>query len=116
MIKVYGLKNCDTCRKALKWLENEGLIYEFKDIRADGFSDEQLQSWIDHASWEALLNRRGTTWRKLRDADKEGIDETKAKELMRYQPSLIKRPVFETPSGTVVGFKEAEMIALKKSA
>ena len=116
MIKIYGLKNCDTCRKALKWLKKEGLTHEFKDIRADGFSDEQLQSWIEHAGWETLLNRRGSTWRKLPDTNKEGVDGPKAKALMRDQPTLIKRPVFETPSGTVVGFKEAEMIALKKSA
>ena len=116
MIKIYGLKNCDTCRKALKWLKEEDLIHEFKDIRSDGFSDEKLQSWIDHVGWETLLNRRGTTWRNLPDADKEGVDGSKAKALMLYQPALIKRPVFETQSGTVVGFKETEMVALKKSA
>lgn len=115
MITMYGLKNCDTCRKALKWLKAEGISHEFKDIRADGFSDAQLRTWIDEASWETLLNRRGTTWRKLPDEAKDGVDEAKAAALMRDQPALIKRPVFETASGIVVGFKSAEMEALKAS-
>ena len=79
MISIYGLKNCDTCRKALKWLEAEGIAHEFKDIRADGFSDAQLDNWVATAGWETLLNRRGTTWRKLSDAEKDGVDEAKAK-------------------------------------
>ena len=116
MISIYGLKNCDTCRKALEWLEAEGIAHEFKDIRADGFSDAQLDNWVATTGWETLLNRRGTTWRKLSDAEKDGVDESKAKELMRDQPALIKRPVFETKSGVVVGFKTAEMEALKASA
>ena len=116
MISIYGLKNCDTCRKALKWLEAEGIAHEFKDIRADGFSDEQLDNWVATAGWETLLNRRGTTWRKLSDAEKDSVDESKAKDLMRDQPALIKRPVFETKSGVVVGFKAAEMEAIKASA
>ena len=68
MISIYGLKNCDTCRKALKWLEAEGIAHELKDIRADGFSDAQLDNWVATTGWETLLNRRGTTWRKLSDA------------------------------------------------
>ena len=116
MIEIYGLKNCDTCRKALKWLEAEGIEHAFKDIRADGFSEAQLQSWVDAVGWETLLNRRGTTWRKLPDDQKDGVDEARAKALMQDQPALIKRPVFETGSGVVVGFKEAEMAALKAAS
>ena len=115
MISIYGLKNCDTCRKALKWLEAEGIAHEFKDIRADGFSDAQLDNWVATTGWETLLNRRGTTWRKLSDAEKDGVDESKAKEQMRDQPALIKRPVFETKSGVGVGFKTSEMEAIKAS-
>mgnify|MGYP001158675542 FL=1 len=116
MITIYGLKNCDTCRKALKWLTAEGIAHEFKDLRADGFSDEQLRTWINEVGWESLLNRRGTTWRKLPETDKDGVDEAKAAALMRKQPAMIKRPVFETGSGIVVGFKADEMGALKAAS
>ena len=115
MISIYGLKNCDTCRKALKWLEGEGIEYEFKDIRTNGFTNQQLENWIKAAGWETLLNRRGTTWRRLSDAEKNGVDEEVAKELMIDQPTLIKRPVFETETGIVVGFKQTEMEAIKAS-
>ena len=116
MITIYGLKKCDTCRKALKWLTAEGIVHEFKDLRADGFSDEQLRTWINEVGWESLLNRRGTTWRKLPETDKDGVDEAKAAALMRKQPAMIKRPVFETGSGIVVGFKADEMAALKDAS
>tara|TARA_B100000676_G_scaffold261288_1_gene271566 strand:+ start:149 stop:499 length:351 start_codon:yes stop_codon:yes gene_type:complete len=116
MITIYGLKKCDTCRKALKWLTAEGIVHEFKDLRADGFSDEQLRTWINEVGWETLLNRRGTTWRKLPETDKDGVDEAKAASLMRKQPALIKRPVFETGSGIVVSFKADEMEALKAAS
>ena len=115
MIVIYGLKNCDTCRKALKWLKGEGIEHEFKDIRTDGFTDRQLENWIKTAGWETLLNRRGTTWRKLSDAERDGINEEAAKGLMRDQPALIKRPVFETKTGIIVGFKQTEVEAIKAS-
>ena len=115
MISIYGLKNCDTCRKALKWLEGEGIEYEFKDIRTNGFTNQQLENWVKAAGWETLLNRRGTTWRRLSDAEKNGVDEEVAKDLMRDQPALIKRPIFETRTGIVVGFKQTEMEAIKAS-
>lgn len=113
MISVYGLKNCDTCRKALKWLAAEGFEHHFNDVRADGLDDAKVQSWLDAVGWEALLNRRGTTWRKLPDSDKDGIDAGKAKTLMLAHPALIKRPVFETGNGVVIGFKASEMDALR---
>ena len=86
-----------------------------EDLRADEFSDEQLRTWINEVGWESLLNRRGTTWRKLPETDKEGVDEAKAATLMRKQPAMIKRPVFETGSGIVVGFRAYEMGALKSA-
>ena len=113
MISIYGLKNCDTCRKALKWLQAEGIEYEFKDIRADKLTDTKVQGWIDSVGWEILLNRRGTTWRKLSDAEKDPVDATKAKALMVAHPALIKRPVFDTGSTVIVGFKDAEVEALR---
>ena len=113
MISIYGLKNCDTCRKALKWLQAEGIEHEFKDVRADGLTDAQVQGWIDAVGWETLLNRRGTTWRKLPDAEKDGVDAARAKALMMEQAALIKRPVFEAGSTVIVGFKDAEVEALR---
>ena len=113
MISIYGLKNCDTCRKALKWLQAEGIEHEFKDVRADGLTDAQVQGWIDAVGWETLLNRWGTTWRKLSDAEKHGVDAAKAKALMMEQAALIKRPVFEAGSTVIVGFKDVEVEALR---
>jgi len=108
MITIYGIKNCDTCRKALKWLLAEGIEHRFHDFRAYGLVAEDLRRWVSAAGWETLLNRRGTTWRNLPDAEKEGVDEAKAESLMQASPTLIKRPVFDLGSDIVVGFKDAE--------
>ncbi len=108
MLHVYGLKNCDTCRKALKWLAAEGARHEFHDVRADGLEAADMARWVASAGWEQLLNRRGTTWRKLDDADKADVDEISAQTLMLAHPALIKRPVFEAGNRIVVGFKAAE--------
>ena len=113
MITVYGIKNCDTCRKALKWLTAEGIEHRFHDFRVDGLDTGALAAWVDTAGWEKLLNRRGTTWRNLSDAEKDGIDEAKAQTLMAGNPTLIKRPVFETGDQVLVGFSNAEQAALK---
>jgi len=114
MIVVHGLKNCDTCRKAMKWLEGEGMEARLHDVRADGLEPGQLDRWIAAAGWETLLNRRGTTWRKLSDAEKDGVDASKARALMLEHPALIKRPVFEADGKIVVGFSDAERVALKE--
>lgn len=113
MITVYGIKNCDTCRKALKWLVAEGLEHRFHDFRVDGLDPQSLSAWVNAAGWEKLLNRRGTTWRNLSDAEKDGVDEAKAEALMAGNPTLIKRPVFETGNQVLVGFGDAEQTALK---
>ena len=113
MIVVYGLKNCDTCRKALKWLDAEGLAHRFHDVRADGIGAAEVGRWMDAVSWETLLNRRGTTWRKLPGSETEGIDAAKAKALMLEHPALIKRPVFDTGDRVVVGFKAEQQAELK---
>ena len=114
MITVYGIKNCDTCRKALKWLEAEGVDHKFHDFRKDGLDPASLSTWVSEAGWEKLLNRRGTTWRNLSDAEKDGVDEAKAEALMVDNPTLIKRPVFETGKSVIVGFGTAEQGALKE--
>lgn len=106
MIRVNGLKNCDTCRSALAWLADNGLAAELHDFRRDGLDPQRLDRWIAAVGWEALLNRRGTTWRGLAEADKANVDAAKARELMLAHPALIKRPVFEVGEGVVVGFKE----------
>ncbi len=112
MITVYGLKYCDTCKNALKWLADQGVDHTFKDLRKDGFSRDQLDAWVAAAGWETLLNRRGTAWRGLDEADKDGVTEAKAADLMEQYPALIKRPVFETGSAVVVGFKDEQKAAL----
>jgi arsenate reductase (glutaredoxin) len=116
MITIYGLKNCDTCRKANKWLDAAGIEYHFKDVRDDGLESKTIVRWITTVGWEVLLNRRGTTWRNLADADKHEVDATKALALMSEHPALIKRPVFEINETVLVGFKEDVQEWLKKSS
>lgn len=112
MLIVYGLKSCDTCRKARKWLDSKGLAHRFHDVRADGLEAEDVRRWIAAAGWESLLNRRGTTWRGLPELDREGLDEARAAALMHAHPVLIKRPVFETGGKVIVGFTEEVKAAL----
>lgn len=113
-MKVYGLKNCDTCRKARKWLDAQGTAYTFVDVRADGIARADVEGWVAALGWEVLLNRRGTTWRTLDDADKAGVDEAKAVGLMVERPALIKRPVFDFGDGSVsVGFSAKDQAALQ---
>ena len=107
-IHFYGIPNCDTVKKARTWLDSKGIAYTFHDYKKEGADPAKLQAWVDAKGWEVLLNRAGTTFRKLPDADKQGIDATKAIGLMVEQPSVIKRPVIEHPGGLLVGFKEAE--------
>jgi Spx/MgsR family transcriptional regulator len=112
MIKVYGLKTCDTCRKAMKWLEAEGIAAEFHDIRGDGITAAQVDGWLDAVGADALVNRRSTTWRGLPDAEKAAIEAGHAHALLLDHPTLIKRPVFELSDGVLVGFTEARKSAL----
>ncbi|MEK9724146.1 MAG: arsenate reductase [Rhodospirillaceae bacterium] len=113
MITVYGLKNCDTCRKALKWLAAEDIAHAFRDVRADGVTAADVGRWADAVGWETLLNRRGTTWRGLPDGDIADVDAAKALTLMAAHPALIKRPVFQKGDAVVVGFKADQQAAVK---
>ena len=113
MLTVYGIKNCDTCRKALKWLGAEGIEHTFHDFRVDGLEPANVARWSDAVGWEKLLNRRGTTWRNLPDSDRDGVDAASAQTLMAGNPTLIKRPVFDDGSSILVGFTPAEQDALK---
>lgn len=112
MIAVYGLRNCDTCRKALRWLETEGIECRFRDLRSDGLAEGDLAKWIEALGWEKLLNRRSATWRSLAGADKTGLDAAKAATLMSANPALIKRPVFDAGEFVLVGFGDAQRQAL----
>jgi Spx/MgsR family transcriptional regulator len=107
-IAFYGIPNCDTVKKARAWLHARGIEYAFHDYKKEGADPAKLKAWIADKGWEALLNRAGTTFRKLPEADKQGIDAAKAVRLMLEQPSMIKRPVVEYPGGLLVGFKEGE--------
>ena len=106
MIDFYGIPNCDTVKKARAWLEARGIEHAFHDYKKEGADPAKLAAWSDIARWEALLNRRGTTFRALGDADKADIDRAKAIRLMQAGPSLIKRPVVEHASGVLVGFDQ----------
>lgn len=101
---IYGIRNCDTMKKARAWLDGNGIAYTFHDYKAEGIDAARLARWIALVGWEPLLNRAGTTFRKLPDADKTGLDADKASALMLAQPSMIKRPVVEYPGGLLVGF------------
>ncbi|MCZ4281734.1 arsenate reductase [Kiloniella laminariae] len=109
---IHGIKNCDTCRKALKVFADKALPHSYHDFRVDGLSEQQLDRWLKVVSWDKLLNRRGTSWRALPDGVKEAIDAASAKKLMMENPTLIKRPVFETGNTVVVGFTKAEQETL----
>ena len=104
-ITMYGIKNCDTIKKARDWLADHGRDYDFHDYKASGIDRGRLQGWVDKLGWEVLLNRAGTTFKKLPDADKAGIDAAKAITLMEAQPSMIKRPVLDVDGELLVGFK-----------
>jgi len=103
---MYGIKNCDTIRKARKWLEAHNVAYEFHDFRANGVNPIQLRAWVAESGWQVLVNKRSTTWRNLPPESKTAMDETLALFLMEEQPTLIKRPVLETSTGLMVGFSE----------
>jgi arsenate reductase len=105
-LTLYGIKNCDTMKKARAWLEGRGRAYVFHDYKAAGIDRTRLQDWAGQVGWEVLLNRVGTTFRKLPEADREGLTEAKVIDLMLAQPSMIKRPVLELAGGKLlVGFK-----------
>ena len=105
MTTLYGIPNCDTMKKARKWLADNGVEYEFHDYKKLGIEKKKLTEWIKTVGWETLLNRRGMMWRKVPDDVKANIDEKSAIELMLETPSIIKRPVLEAKGKVTVGFK-----------
>ena len=107
-IAIYGIKNCDTMKKARAWLDKRGVAYAFHDYKTSGIDKTRLETWSKQVGWEILLNKAGTTFRKLPDKDKTGITEKKAIVLMLAQPSMIKRPVLDIEGKFFVGFKPEE--------
>ena len=101
---LFGIKNCDTMKKAFNWLTSNGVDYEFTDYKKAGVAAAHLADWSQRAGWETLLNKRGLTWKKLTDAERTDVNETKAIELMAQYPSLIKRPVLDTGRQLIIGF------------
>ena len=106
MTTVYGIKNCDTVKKACKWLEKNNVDFQFHDFRKNGLTQAKVKQWSSQVDWGVLLNRRGTTWRKLTEDDKNSINKTRAIKLMTDQPTLIKRPIIEHNKNVLVGFSE----------
>ncbi|GLI25029.1 arsenate reductase [Xanthobacter flavus] len=111
---IYGIKACDTMKKARGWLDEKGVAYAFHDYKSAGIDAKTLEGWAKKVGWEKLLNRAGTTFRKLPDADKADIDEAKALALMLAHPSMIKRPVLEHGRDLIVGFKPEDYAAKVK--
>ena len=103
-ITMYGIKNCDTIKKARAWLEARGVDYQFHDYKTAGIERERLEAWCRELGWETVCNRAGTTFRKLPDADKEGLDQRRAIGLMLTQPSIIKRPILAVDGRHYAGF------------
>ena len=111
-MKIYGIKNCDTMKKARAALDKKGVAYGFHDYKSAGIDKAKLEGWAKKVGWETLLNRAGTTFKKLSDKDKAGLSETKAIALMLKQPSMIKRPVLDAGGGKLlVGFKPEQYMA-----
>lgn len=104
MTRIYGIKNCDTMKKAFSWLEEKGIAYEFHDYKKSGIPAAKLKEWEKVLGWEVLLNRKGTTWRKLDAATQAGINRENALQLMEEQTSIIKRPVLEQGKTLLAGF------------
>ncbi|WEX11387.1 ArsC family reductase [Chelativorans sp. AA-79] len=107
-VTIYGIKNCDTMKKARAWLDTQGVAYAFHDYKAEGIDRTRLEGWARKVGWEVLLNRAGTTFRKLPEGEKDGLTESRVIALMLAHPTAIKRPVLEAEGILLVGFKPAE--------
>jgi Spx/MgsR family transcriptional regulator len=108
MVTIYGIRNCDTIKKARRWLEANNVDYRFHDYRADGISADMLDRFEQSLGWQALLNTRGTTWRKLSDAERDNINQERALALLLKHPAMIKRPVLEVDDRLLLGFSETD--------
>lgn len=116
MLKIYGIKNCTTVRKALAWLDDAAIAHEFIDYKKAGVAAQCLPDWNARLGWENILNRRGLTWKKLPEAERAAIDEPRALRLMAAMPTLIKRPLFDTGDELLTGFTPEVAARLKEKA
>ncbi len=112
MTTLYGIKNCDTIKKARRWLEAHAIDYTFHDFRQDGLDKNQLESWVDELGWEVLLNKRGLMWRKVSPEQKANIDKASAIRLLLEEPAMIKRPVLDLGEQRIVGFSDERYQAI----
>mgnify|MGYP001813871136 CR=1 FL=1 len=110
MLTVYGIKSCDTCRRAKKFLQDRDIEFRFHDLREDGLDIQMLERWAARIDWERLLNRKSLTWRKIPEADRNDMTKDRAFALMLDRPTLVKRPVLEHPSFFAVGFSEKRFV------
>ena len=108
MITVYGIKNCDTIKKARKWLEDRGIEYRFHDVREEGLSRETVTQWLDELGWETLVNKRSTTWKSLAPEARENMDNDSALDIILEQPTLFKRPLLDIGHERHCGFSAAK--------
>ena len=108
MITLYGIKNCDTVKKARKWLEDRGIEYSFHDFRVDGLDEDQVRSWLQELDWQTLVNRRSTSWKALQPQQREAMDADSALVAILEQPTLIKRPLLDTGHERFTGFSAAD--------
>jgi arsenate reductase (glutaredoxin) len=106
--RLYGIKNCDTIKKAKKWLDTNNIDFEFHDFRVQGIDKKLIENWLTQIDWQLLLNTRGTTWRKLPESERDGINKTSAIKLMLEHPAIIKRPVLTVKNKYYVGFKDKD--------
>jgi arsenate reductase (glutaredoxin) len=106
MVRIYGIKNCDTMKKAFAWLDAHKVAYEFHDYKKDGVPAGKLATWAKRAGWEKLANMRGPTWRKIPDAQKEQLDERRALKLLEQNASAIRRPIVEAGDRLLIGFDD----------
>ncbi|MBT5188051.1 MAG: ArsC family reductase [Kordiimonadaceae bacterium] len=114
MIKIFGIKNCDTMKKAFKWLDAQGLDFEFHDYRKDGISETMVQNFVNQFGLDLVLNTRGTTWRKLSDDQKEGLDEAGTVKLLTDNEAMIKRPIFDLGDDWAIGFSKKDQEGLEE--
>lgn len=112
MLVVYGIGNCDTCRKAKKWLDGQSVAYRFHDFRKDGLEPSTIAAWLSEIGADKLVNRRGTTWKKLSDADKQAVEGSNPADTIAREPTLIKRPVFDLGDRRLIGFDKDVQSAL----
>lgn len=111
-IRLYGIKNCDTVKKAKRWLDDQNIAYEFHDFREDGLQQQQVSDWVGELGWETLVNKRSTTWKGLSDSAKASLNDQSVIEVILENPTLIKRPLLDTGSERHVGFKADQYQAL----